>query len=285
MEEFVDIASGSERLVGVWTLPADLSAVASAKGGTTVIALTGWGGYRIGPHRVIVKLCRALAEAGVASLRFDFRGRGDSTGHQRDATLDSMIDDTCRAVEWTLERTPGTRLALWGICSGSNVAVGAATLKPEVRELVLLSCLPFMQQKTASEKVARTKAQAGNYFRKLFRAATWKKLVTGAVNFGAVRRALFGHYGAPKDTRRDPKDSERDILADFAGYAGRAHFVYGGADREATGAADHYRAFAAEHGIDADFTTIEGANHDFYSLAWEREIIAKTASWVTDRDR
>jgi len=277
MEEFVHIESGGEKLLGVWTEPEGESA------GAAVITLGGWGGYRIGPHRIIVKLCRGLAAAGVASLRFDFRGRGDSTGSQKDTTLDSMIDDACRAVEFVLGRASESRLTLWGICSGSNVAVGAATLKPEVRNLVLLSCLPFMQQKKAAEKVARTKAQAGNYFRKLFRPATWKKLITGAVNFRAVKKALFGHYGGLKDAERDPRDSARDILAAFASYAGRAHFIYGGADREAAGAGEHYRIFTEEHDIPADFETIEGSNHDFYSLAWEAQIIERTITWVTER--
>ena len=74
MEESVKIESAGERLVGVWSEP---------EGGrrlpATVVTLHGWGGYRIGPHRMIVKLCRALADAGISSLRFDFRGRGDST--------------------------------------------------------------------------------------------------------------------------------------------------------------------------------------------------------------
>ncbi|HUU42145.1 MAG TPA: alpha/beta fold hydrolase [Planctomycetota bacterium] len=277
MEEFVHITSGGEQLLGVWTEP-DVPKRVPA----TVVTLAGWGGYRIGPHRIIVKLCRALAAAGVASLRFDFRGRGDSTGDQKDTTLDMMIEDACRAVEFARVRAPENRVTLWGICSGSNVAIGAATLKPEARELVLLSCLPFMQQKVVSEKVARTKTQAGNYFRKLFRLATWKKLFTGAVNFGNVKKALFGHYGKPKDAARDPRDSARDILAEFASYEGRAHFVYGGADREAAGAGEHYRTFTGQHNIAADFETLDGANHDFYSLAWEHAIIERTLQRVTE---
>jgi pimeloyl-ACP methyl ester carboxylesterase len=277
MEEFIQFESGGETLLGVWTAPE-----ANARP-ETVITLHGWGGYRIGPHRFAVKLCRALAQRGVSSLRFDFRGRGDSTGAQSAITLDMMIEDTRRAIEIVRAKAPANRMTLWGLCSGSNVAIGAATLERDVKNLVLLSCLPFMQQKTGGEKVARTKAQAGNYFRKLFRAATWKKLVTGAVNFGAVRKALFGHYAPPRDALRDPKDSARDIMAEFASFAGRAHFIYGGADREAALAGAHYRAFCDEHRVAATFETIEGSNHDFYALAWERQVIERTLKQVTSR--
>jgi pimeloyl-ACP methyl ester carboxylesterase len=274
MEDFVHIDSGSDRLVGVWTECEGKSA------GITVITLHGWGGYRIGPHRFMVKLARSLAREGVASLRFDFRGRGDSTGAQNSATLDTMIEDACRTVEFAGKRAPGNRVVLWGLCSGGNVAIGAATLKSEVRELILLSTLPFIPEKKASEKVARTKEQAGNYFRKLFRASTWKKLFTGAVNFRAVKKALFGEKRA--EGQRDPKDSARDVMAAFAKFAGRALFIYGGADKEAAGAGAHYAQFASRHGIPAAFETIEGSNHDYYSLAWERRVIDLTIRRVRE---
>jgi dienelactone hydrolase len=277
MEEFVHIESGGEKLLGVWSQPGG-----GERAAATVITLHGWGGYRVGPHRFMVKLCRALVETGVSSLRFDFRGRGDSTGDEKLATLDTMIDDTCRAVEFARRSAPGNAITLWGICSGGNVAIGAATLKPEVRNLVLLSTLPFIPEKKTGEKVARTATQAGNYFRKMFRAATWKKLFTAAVNFHAVKRALLGDRGAAPGERRDAKDSARDILAEFTGYRGTAHFIYGSADREAAGAAEHYRTFAAAHHIPATFETIEGSNHDFYSLAWEQRIIERTIQWVRE---
>ena len=289
MEDFVHIESGGDRLVGVWT------GCEGKFAGVTVITLHGWGGYRIGPHRFAVKLCRALAREGVASLRFDFRGRGDSTGAQSAATLDTMIEDACRAVEFAGKRAPANRIVLWGLCSGGNVAIGAATLKSEVRDLILLSTLPFIPEKRASEKVARTKEQAGNYFRKLFRASTWKKLFTGAVNFRAVRKALFGHWGrsgtVPQQQgqspfspagERDPKDSARDVMSAFAKFAGRALFIYGGADKEAAGAGAHYAEFASKHGIPAAFETIEGSNHDYYSLAWERRVIDLTIRRVQE---
>ncbi len=156
MEEFITIESGGERLAGVWTEPEGTKSA-----GATVVTLHGWGGYRIGPHRFMVKLCRALAREGVASLRFDFRGRGDSTGEQSAATLDTMIDDACRAVELAAKRAPGNAIVLWGLCSGGNVAIGAATLKSDVRDLILLSTLLFIPQKQASEKIARTNGSTG----------------------------------------------------------------------------------------------------------------------------
>jgi dienelactone hydrolase len=277
MEEAVHIPSGDGTLFGIWSEPE------GERLPLTVIALHGWGGYRIGPHRIQVKLCRRLADAGIASLRFDLRGRGDSTGEQSFATLDTMIEDARSAITYARSRAPEDDLTLWGICSGGNVAIGAATLAEDVPHLILLSTLPFMPQKRATEKIARTKAHAGTYVRKLFRAATWRKLFSGAVNFGSVKKALFGHYAGPAEGGRDPKDSSRDIMKAFERYAGETHFVYGGADREAAGARGHYEAFTAEHGIPATFETVEGSNHDYYSLDWERHVIELSLQWVKDR--
>ena len=170
-EEPIHIPSGKGTLFGIWTEPEDVPRI-----NATLVSLHGWGGYRIGPHRMQVKLCRRLAEAGIASFRFDFRGRGDSTEEQSFATLDTMVEDACSAINFARSRAPEDDLTLWGICSGGNVAIGAATLKDKVKHLVLLSTLPFVPQKKASEKIARTKSHAKTYVRKLFRFSTWKKL-------------------------------------------------------------------------------------------------------------
>ncbi len=273
MEEWVEFTSSGSKLVGILALPESTARVPRG-----VVFIHGWGGNRIGPHRIIVKVARALARQGVASLRFDLRGRGDSEGDPDAATLDRMIEDTCAAIDLLRRRTNLDHVNLWGICSGGNVAIGAATLKPDVTRMVLLSTLPFIPQKKASEKVARTKKHAFGYLRKLVSLKTWKKLVSGAVDFGGIRKTLFGHYGHTDE--RDRKDSARDIMKAFRSYQGDALFVYGGADPEAVDAQTHYDAFTRENDIPARFVTIDGSNHDFYSIAWENEITKLTADWI-----
>ena len=75
------------RLVGV------LSEPEGDPRGAGIVFLHGWTGYRIGPHRIFVEAARRLAAVGYHSLRFDFRGRGDSDGEHGTTTLDQMIDD------------------------------------------------------------------------------------------------------------------------------------------------------------------------------------------------
>lgn len=48
-----------------------------------IIMLHGWGGYRTGPHDMLVKLARELVHDGYDCFRFDFRGKGYSQGDRK----------------------------------------------------------------------------------------------------------------------------------------------------------------------------------------------------------
>lgn len=274
MERLVAFENEGARLYGVLGVP-------DSEPRGCVVFVHGWGGCRMGPHRILVKTGRELNRAGYASLRFDLRGRGDSEGDTVAADLDGMISDTCAAAKFLMSETGQAKAGVLGVCSGGNVAIGAATLMPEVRELVLWSTLPFQTHKRAADDVKKTGSFLMDYLRKASQPATWKKLIAGRVNFNMVRRVLFGHYAKPEsEDGGNPKDSSRDIMAALETYPGRMLFVYGGADPEAAGAREVYEAFAKEHGLDAAFQVVEGANHSFYSHDWKREVIERSLGWL-----
>lgn len=275
VERAVSFQSSGARVYGILGVP-------SAPPAAGVVLLHGWTGCRIGPNRIFVEASRAFNGAGVATLRFDFRGRGDSEGDATATDLDMMIADACEAVDVLKRETGVARVALLGICSGANVAIGAATLRPDVRDLILWSVFTFQARKARAERIRRTGHFALDYARKAFRAETWKKLVGGRINFRMVRRVLFGGEAKPEREGRNLKDSRRDIVGAFADYRGRALFVYGTKDPEGMPASEWYRAFCAEHGLDASFKFIEGTNHNFHSAAWKREVIETSIAWLLD---
>jgi dienelactone hydrolase len=276
MEEPITIASDGLGLKGVLTLPAR-----AARWPRAAVLVHGWSGTRHGPHDLLVATSRALADAGVPAVRFDLRGRGESEGTAAGTSLDGMIADAVAAAEAVRSRTGAERIAVVGLCSGGNVAIGAATSSPEIDELVLWSTLPFAPSKRAADGVRRTGHFAGSYLAKLASPRTWWRLAKGAVNVKAVWRVLFGHFAEDMSL----KDSSRDIMAAFAGYRGRALFVYGGRDPEGIGARKHYEEFAAAEGLRADFRIIEGSNHNFYSIPWKRELIETTLEWLGARSK
>jgi len=248
-----------------------------------VVIVHGWGGCRVGPHRILVETGRELVRRGFAVLRFDLGGRGESEGEPTEADLDAMIADV-RAVVGALRERLGedAPIALLGMCSGGNVALAAAALEGEVAGVAAWSTYPFQEQEAVGQDARRTGHFLKVYLGKALRPATWRKLLRGGVNFAGVRAALFGHYRKGEGTARDLQRSRQDVLGALAAYGGRTLFVYGGKDPQAGAAEKAFQAFCSEHGIPAQFHTVAGANHNFYSLAWKREAIEVSGAWLTD---
>ncbi|MEW6354864.1 MAG: alpha/beta fold hydrolase [Planctomycetota bacterium] len=276
MEEPVSFLNDGQKIYGVLHAP-DAGGAACA-----VVLVHGWTGCRVGPNRILVNVARRLVAEGMAAFRFDLRGRGDSEGDFHANDLDGMIADTCAAVDFVKQRLPPSRIAVWGLCSGGNVVIGAATLRDDIALLIPCSTLPFQpeQQKMVAIKVKRTGSFAKEYFKKLFRLETWRKLLRGAIQFGMIKKVLFGHMAAPEVDGRNPKDSARDIMAAFAQYRGKALFLYGGADPEGGEARKHFEEFGREKGLDLRFHVVEGANHNFSSVEWEKECTDRTVEFL-----
>jgi alpha/beta superfamily hydrolase len=73
---------------------------------------------------IVTAVARSLGAAGIATLRFNFRGVGRSEG--RHSGGGAEIDDVRAALDCLAERAPGARLALAGYSFGAAVAVRAA---------------------------------------------------------------------------------------------------------------------------------------------------------------
>lgn len=89
------------------------------------------------------RTARLLAEHGIASLRIDFRGSGQSEGEWSDTTFSGQIDDALAAVDFlaTLPEVDAARLGLIGLSQGGLVAAETAARVPEVDSVVLWSAV------------------------------------------------------------------------------------------------------------------------------------------------
>ncbi len=273
MESAIEFKSGANTLRGIVHMPD--GAAAPARSG--VVFLHGWSGCRIGPHRMFVKLARRLCDRGCACLRFDFAGRGDSDGCVGDASIDSMIDDTLAGMGFFAREAGVARPVLLGICSGSKVAVGAAVAAENTAGLVLLSHELMGDPRRGKETDARkSRSTLKTYLLKLTQPATWKKILTGRVNTGMVGKALF-RQEAPDE---DELVREARWLQAFADYAAPLLFIYGGNDPTAQAARGKYEDFCRAKGLNATFHELPDANHSFYSLEWEDEVMGVVEGWV-----
>ncbi|WP_374440094.1 alpha/beta hydrolase [Pseudomonas panipatensis] len=75
-------------------------------------------------NKVVATLQRSARDAGYATLRFNFRGVGQSAGGYGEGR--GEIDDALAAARWLGERHPGLPLTLMGFSFGSCVAGNAA---------------------------------------------------------------------------------------------------------------------------------------------------------------
>ena len=96
------------------------------------------GEEKLWSHRVFVSFARDLAAAGIAALRFDFRGEGDSDREFHETDLETRIQDTCLAVDALRELVPSVaEVTLLGLRLGASVAAAAAARRSDVARLVL----------------------------------------------------------------------------------------------------------------------------------------------------
>ena len=256
-ERFVSFESDRGVVHGVLTLP-------EGEIRRTVLFLGGWSGDRQGPHRLFLLYARHLAGQGTASLRIDYRGRGESDGEHDEAGIATMADDAERAAGWL--RSEGflpCGLDVIAICSGCKVAITLAT-RVDVRHLDLLSAESMGSLRAKGTNAAKTASALRSYIRKLFRRETWRKIFRGEVRTDMVGKALAHHETRSADEAR----AEDGILSRFRSYRGTIAFVYGGSDPDAPGARAGYERFCRKHSIAATFDTIPNAGHSYYALDW-----------------
>src|SRR5271155_5466123 len=75
-----------------------------APGKRLVILCHGFTGNKIESGRLFVQTARALQQAGISALRFDFMGSGDSSGEFNQMTPDTQIQDALDALAWSRRR-------------------------------------------------------------------------------------------------------------------------------------------------------------------------------------
>jgi pimeloyl-ACP methyl ester carboxylesterase len=85
-----------------------------------------WGSEYIYAHRAIRQLAIKLSAAGFHTLRFDFFGTGDSGGDLTDADLAGWETDVESAMEEIRDIAGISRITLFGMRLGANIAASVA---------------------------------------------------------------------------------------------------------------------------------------------------------------
>lgn len=95
--------------------------------------------HKPGPYRLYVELSRMLAATGIASLRFDLSGIGESAPRRDDHGAEmTAVCDVRDAMDAMQESLACERFVLAGLCSGAEVAHRAAVTDARVRGIVAM---------------------------------------------------------------------------------------------------------------------------------------------------
>lgn len=88
-------------------------------------------------NKVVTMAARALRESGIATVRFNFRGTGASSGSFDQGRGES--DDLRAVAAWVREKRPGAKLWLAGFSFGSYITIKCAA---ELHPAMLVSIAP-----------------------------------------------------------------------------------------------------------------------------------------------
>ena len=112
--------------------------------------------HRVGPRRINVKLANALAARGMASLRFDLGGVGDSDALDTASDLQTRSVHDLQAAMDLMENMLGIRqFVIVGMCSGVEHAVSVAAQDARVVALSLFDGFAFPERRARWERTLR----------------------------------------------------------------------------------------------------------------------------------
>ncbi len=116
----------------------------------------------LGPHRFFGSLAEALAKRGIATLRFDDRGVGLSSGNLLETDLNDRAADACQALKALRKhlRPSPLKTGFIGMSEGGAVGLLAASTCGPVAYTVMLSTPVREGKKVIEGQMARLLAQS-----------------------------------------------------------------------------------------------------------------------------
>lgn len=142
MEKFFAIRSRNGQLAAVLHEAGETpSGDSSSNPKKLVILAHGYTGTKCESLRLFVQTARALADAGINALRFDFWGSGDSEGRFDEASPNTEIADLHDVIAWARKRK-FSEIGVLGLSLGGAVSICTSAENPHVKTLVTWSALP-----------------------------------------------------------------------------------------------------------------------------------------------
>lgn len=222
-----------------------------------IIFCHGFTGSHLGPAYLFVKLSRALAVAGFSSVRFDFRGAGESEGLFKDMNTASMMKDLTVVAENVRERYTPSKLLLLGHSFGGMIAARcAAPLSADGAILYSPVGNPEGIARRRKALIAAGPNTDGNYENGPHEMSI------------SFLQHLKGY---------DPVEEL------YSGFKGPLLLIQGDADPSiAVEESYRYVERAQAASLHVDYHLLKNADHNFYRVADVNTVIATTVTWVKE---
>lgn len=274
-EQPTQFTCAGDTLVGILTLPPQAPV-------TGVVIVVGGPQVRAGSHRQFVLLARALADAGVAVLRFDYRGMGDSSGALH--TFENASDDIAAAVDQLLQRVPSVgRVVLWGLCDAASAALLYCHDSMDARVTGLCLLNPWVRS-----DASLAKTQVKHYYtQRLRQKEFWLKLLGGKVARGALAgfvQKLRQANGATTATNTASLSYQQRMAKAWHGFGGRILLILSGDDYVAKEFLEFTQTDPAwqgwQHHPGLSRQDLCDADHTFSNANARRQVEVLTQTWL-----
>ena len=220
----------------------------------TLVNLHGFGGNRMGYKNMHVSMARELAQAGIACVRFDFFGNGESDGEFDEMTFTSLIEDSEDIWAWTKGQSwcNEERMILSGQSLGGFVA---ATVAPRLSEKLLILMCPG----------------AGMWYGCAERSREMEKK---GIMYGDIEGLKFSHNFNYDLANYNPFEDAKNAPAS------KTLIIRGTADKLVDDrTCETYLALYPEGSV---YRTIENANHNFSSIPHREELNRMIVEFIKD---
>lgn len=243
--------SGTGHVAGMLHLPTEASGRVPA-----VLFCHGFTGGRATDHRMFVNLARRLAAEGVASLRIDFRGSGESSGEFEDMTIESEVQDALGGLEFLRNhpRVAPAHIGMVGLSLGGCIAAIASGRGAALRALALWAPV----------------------------AHPWSNFMGGLdpLSVGTLP-AVADRNGWPVGRGFAEGLLSSHPLREILGCEAPVLLIHG--DKDALvppSASEQYARVLNEAGRTVRRVVVEGADHTFNSILWTESVFAETREWL-----
>ncbi len=238
MERYVECQSRGLTLRGMLHVPDGLDGKLPF-----VILFHGFCDDRNEINFVHTELSRRLCEAGIASVRFDFAGSGESDGRFEDMTVSGEVADGIAILDYvkSLDFVDTDRIAIHGLSMGGCVASMVAGERcADVRALSLWCPAPSVVYDMRD------------------------KMLCGEAIPGIEEDGCADVEGLKLGLKFYQDALTLDPFAVAAKFTGRVNLVHG--DEDVTAPIGNSRRYQEIYGDRAEFLTVHGAEHRFKSF-------------------